>query len=74
VSVKAVFDVIDSGDPFLKAAVTKGKDVVNVQQKLEHWPLRQQAERLQPAIGISPLLARLQRAKANAGLGAIPFS
>ena len=30
VSVQAVRDLMDSGDPFLKAMVTKGKDVVNV--------------------------------------------
>ena len=29
-SVQAVRDLMDSGDPFLKAVVTKGKDVVNV--------------------------------------------
>ena len=30
VSVQAVRDLMESGDPFLKAVVTKGKDVVNV--------------------------------------------
>ena len=30
ISAQAVYDIMDSGDPFFKAVVTKGKDVVGV--------------------------------------------
>jgi len=36
-SVQAVFDMMESGDPLIKAVVTKGKDVVNVAH-LGHRP------------------------------------